>query len=80
MAPANALQAGMNAEYVTADGVKVRVEPQTTWNNNDGAYDDELETMSQSLFKCSFKFVKSLWIGRLGVLSDYWHLIKLIKI
>jgi len=80
LAPSNALTNGVNCEYVTTDGVSVLAELHTTWNNSDGYFDDELERECMDRFNCPFRFIKSVWFGRLGVLSDYWHLIKLIKI
>lgn len=80
IAPTNAFPGGMGAEYVTTDGVAVRVEPHTTWKNDDGSYDDELDKLCQSLYDCSFRFIKSIWVGRLGEVSNYWNCVKLIKI
>lgn len=67
-------------EVETADGVMCRTEFQTTWNNAGGYFDDELEDVCQREYSCSFQAIKSIWISRLGHLSDYWHLVKLIKI
>lgn len=77
LVPANGICRG---EVETADGVMCRTEFQATWNNTGGMFDDELDSICQREYKCSFQAIKSIWIGRLGQLSDYWHLVKLIKI
>lgn len=77
LAPDNGIRRG---EVETSDGIRCRVEFQTTWNNADGMFDDELECVCQREYKCSFQTIKSIWISRIGILSDYWHLVKLIKI
>lgn len=77
LVPENGIGRG---EIETADGVRCQAEFQTTWNNAGGFFDDELEALCQREYGCSFQTIKSIWIGRIGVLSDYWHLVKLIKI
>ena len=77
LAPVNAISSE-NVE--TLDGVKCKAIFQTTWNNSDERYNDELEDVCQSRFGCSFQSIRSLWISRLGYVGDYWHLIKLIQI
>lgn len=77
LAPENGIVFG---EVETADGIMCRTEFQATWNNADGLFDDELDGICQREYKCSFQSIKSIWIGRLGYVSDYWHLVRLIKI
>ena len=77
LVPANGITSG---EVETADGIMCRAEFQTTWNNADGLFDDELEGVCQREYGCSFQTIKSIWISRIGILSDYWHLVKLIKL
>jgi len=77
LVPANGIVFG---EVETTDGIMCRTEFQTTWNNADGFFDDELEGVCQREYGCSFRAIKSIWIGRIGYVSDYWHLVKLIKI
>ena len=77
LVPANGIQFG---EVETSDGIKCRTEFLATWNNADGMFDEELDGICQREYGCSFQTIKSIWIGRIGVLSDYWHLVKLIKI
>lgn len=77
LVPANGITRG---DVETLDGVRCRTEFQTTWNNAGGFFDDELEALCQREYKCSFQAIKSIWIGRLGYVSDYWHLVKLVKI
>lgn len=77
LVPANGIEFG---EVETSDGIKCRTEFQATWNNADGMFDDELENICQREYGCSFQAIKSIWISRLTKVSDYWHLVKLIKI
>lgn len=77
LAPANGIQFG---EVETADGIKCRTEFQATWNNADGFFDEELDEICHREYGCSFRAINSIWLSRLGHLSDYWHLVKLIKI
>ena len=80
LAPANALYSGVEGEYLTTDNIRVMAFLDTVWNNAEGYYDDELDRVCEYRFKCPFRFIRSIWIGRLGSVSDYWHLIKLKKI
>ena len=77
LAPENGISRG---EVETLDGVRCQAEFQTTWDNANGFFDEELEGVCQREYGCSFQTIKSIWISRIGVLSDYWHLVKLIKL
>ena len=79
LAPSNAVPAGDGA-YETLDGFKCLIEYQATWNNEDGRFDDELENTCRKLYNCSFNAIKSIWVGRIGKIEKFWHLIKLEKI
>lgn len=77
LVPANGI---MHGEVETTDGEKCLVEFKTTWNNAGGFFDNELDSICQERYGCSFTAIKSIWFGRLGRLSDFWHLVKLIKL
>ena len=77
LVPANGIVFG---EVETADGIMCRTEFQATWNIAGGLFDEELEAVCQREYKCSFQTIRSIWISRLGYASDYWHLVRLIKI
>ena len=64
-------------EFDTDDCVICKPEFQTTWNNKGGAFEEELEQVSMVRFGVPFQSIRSIWIGRLGHIDDYWHLIKL---
>lgn len=64
----------------TTDGSVHEARFESTWNNANGAYDEELDRLCQRMFRVPFVSVRSMWIGRLGRIDDYWHLIKLEKI
>ena len=61
----------------TVDGVKHSVVFLCTWFNRGTMYDDELEATCQRYYGMTFEGIRSMWIGRLGRVDDYWHLIKL---
>lgn len=67
-------------ELVTTDGVAHRATFIGTWNNRGGVYEDEFENICQKRYGVPFMNIRSMWIGRLDKLDDYWHLIKLEKI
>ena len=77
LVPANGIEFG---DVETVDGVKCHTSFQATWNNRDGFFDDELESVSQKYYNCPFSTIKSIWISRLGRVDDFWNLVKLIKI
>ena len=77
LVPENGIEFG---EVETSDGVLCVTEFLATWNNDRGMFDDELDSICQREYGCSFQAIKSIWIGRLGQVSDYWHLVRLIKI
>lgn len=79
LVPSNGISVGVG-RVETLDGVECRPEFQTTWNNGDGTYDDELDAVCRKYYDCGFQSIRSIWYGRLGTVSDYWHLVKLIKI
>lgn len=64
-------------EFVTTDGVAHRPTFIGTWNNRGGLYQDEFERICQRYYGTSFVAIRSIWIGRLDKLDDFWHLIKL---
>ena len=61
----------------TVDGAKHEVVFLCTWFNHGSVYDDELEAACQRYYGMTFEGIRSMWIGRLGHVDDYWHLIKL---
>lgn len=78
LAPANAI--GSDDVVVTTDGVKCKLVYQSTWNNEGGRFDDRLEDVCQTYYGCPFQTIRSIWISRVGILSEYWHLIKMEKV
>lgn len=84
LCPANAIEhvfynRGQNIipELVTADGSVHKCTFIGTWNNSGGIYEDELDGVCQRKYGVPFVSIRSVWIGRLGKIDDYWHLIKL---
>ena len=49
------------------------------WENSDRRYDGELDRICKELFNAPFESLRSMWISRLGTVSDYWHLIEFKK-
>lgn len=64
-------------ELVTNDGIAHKCEFISTWNDVGGVYEDEFESVCQRIYGIPFASIRSMWIGRLGRLDDFWHLIKL---
>lgn len=77
--PANAIDT-REKQYRTVDGIDVSVQFISTWNNKDGQYDERLDDLCLREYNTPFSMIRSIWIGRLGVVDDYWHLIKLTKV
>lgn len=77
IAPANAV---VDDEVETMDGVKCRLSYQATFDNENGRYDEILDDLCQRFYSYPFCSIRSIWIGRIGRVSNYWHWIKLIKI
>ena len=77
LAPANAI---CGDQVETTDGVKCRLEYQSTYNNDDGAFDERLDDICNEQYGCPFQTIKSIWISRLGSVSTYWHLVKMVKL
>lgn len=82
--PANAIEDGFYnrnsyvlPELVTNDGHVHKCQFIGTWNNRGGVYDEEFENICQDKYGMPFLSVRSMWIGRLGRVDDFWHLIKL---
>lgn len=76
IAPSNAIQ---DTEVVTNDGVECRLKYISTCNNKDGEYDGLLDDACQRYYGCSFSTIRSIWIGRLGIVDDYWNVVKMEK-
>ena len=64
---------------VTLDDVPCVAHFLSTWDNSDGRYDDELDLLCQREWGCSFGVLRSVWIGRIDKVGNYWHLIELRK-
>lgn len=79
--PHNAVNpSAIDCLYETRDGVVCRLAFESGVNNEGGQFDDFMERKCKELYGCGFSSIKSLWLGRLGRLDDYWHLVKMIKI
>lgn len=65
-------------EYQTLDGKVCTLKIQAGWQNRDRDFDDELEEMCQLYHGCSFDTIRSIWLARLGRVSDFWYLADLI--
>lgn len=64
-------------EFITNDGTTHRPTFISTWNNLDRVYEDEFEDICQKYYDEPFVTIRSIWIGRLDRIDDFWHLIKL---
>lgn len=75
--PSNAVSEDM---VETWDGVKCRLKYISTMNNERGDYNDLLDDFCQELYECPFSSIRSIWIARLGSVSDFWNLVEMEKI
>lgn len=64
----------------TTDGVKCRLKYISTMNNERGDYNDLLDDFCQEFYGCPFSSIRSIWIARLGSVSDFWNLVEMEKI
>ena len=67
-------------QYMTLDGQTVLVRLVGCWNNTGGYYEEELDALCQKEWGISFQALRSIWIGRLGRVGNYWHVIEMTKI
>lgn len=74
--PRNAFD-GFNDDYQTKDGRVCSLEFLVCWKNTDDQCKDELDDTAQRIHGCSFDYIRSLWIGRLGHADEFWYLINL---
>lgn len=63
----------------TTDGVKCRLKYISTMNNERGDYNDLLDDFCQDLYGFPFSSIRSIWIARLGSVSDFWNLVEMEK-
>lgn len=77
LAPRNAFD-GFSEEYQTLDGKVCTLEFLSGWKNTDGDMDDDLDCCCQHVLGCSFETIRSIWIGRLGHVDEFWFLVELI--
>ena len=72
--------ADWNGLFQCSTGENVKIRWVSTFNNEDGWFEEELDSISQRLYNWSFSRVRSSWIARLGRVEGYWDLIKLYKV
>ena len=76
IAPRNAFDS-FGEEYQTIDGKVCTLEILTGWKNTDGQMDDDIDCCCRNVLGCSFSHIRSLWIGRLGHVDEFWFLLGL---
>lgn len=84
--PANAIErsffGGVSSQreydFITADGKSCKARFLSAWRNEGGRYDERLDLVCTRNWRTPFESLKSLWIARLGTVSDCWYLINLI--
>ena len=64
-------------ELVTSDGVAHPALFLASYNNENGSYDAELDSVCMARYGMTFDSIRSIWIGRLGYIGSYWHYIEL---
>lgn len=77
LAPANAIT---ETDVETVDGAICRLRFLATWNNEYDRYEEQLNDVCRRYYNCEFRAIKSIWFDRLGMLSEYWHFVKMERI
>ena len=76
--PANAIEGGgAETRLLTLDGKECIAEYQCTWRNDNHQSEKSMDFECRRHFNKSFSQIRSMWIGRLGYVDDWWHLIRL---
>ena len=63
----------------TKDGIKVRIDYLGTWNNANGWSEQDLDSVTQILYKQRFSYVQQVWKSRMRI-DDLWHKIAMQKV
>lgn len=63
--------------FLTIDGKKSIPKFHAIWDNTDGRYTEELDSLCQREYNLSFRELRSMWFARLGDIKDIWYFIKL---
>ncbi len=74
--PGNGISTG-DLDGATADGKRVKLRFIGTWNNEEGRFDDELDGICLQFWGVPFMTMRSIWISRLGRVSDFWHIVEM---
>lgn len=61
-------------------GDRVHIKWLGTFNNSDGACNEDLDRIAQNLYGWSFSRLNSVWYGRLGKFDGWYDLIKMEKV
>lgn len=69
-----------DATFETTDGFRVRAEFLNAIKNSDGENDVCLDDICLTMFSMPFNFIRSMWISRLGMVDEFWYLVKLNKV
>lgn len=77
--PSNGINA-TDKEVSTSDGQKVKLKFIGTWNNEEGRFNDELDDICLRFWGVPFITMRSIWVSRLGRVSDFWHIVEMVRI
>jgi len=64
-------------DFITLDGKQCKGRFLSALRNEDGRFNERLDLICMRNWNMPFESMKSLWISRLGVISDCWYLIEL---
>lgn len=77
--PTNAI-GGFGEEYQTLDGKTCRLKVFGVYKNEHGETEEQLDAYCRHYYGCSFRAIRSIWLARMGSLSEYWYQIRLIEV
>lgn len=66
-----------DVRFRTLDGKLCSVRFISSHDNEDGQSEDVLDLICQKRWGVPFQSVRSMWFGRMGDVSNWWHLIEL---
>ena len=77
IAPKEAFDGLGPGQFQTKDGKVCTALFIAGWNNEGNRYDEQLDHICKKYWNVPFDSIRSMWIGRLGNIGNYWYFIQL---